>query len=183
MDGLPAWPALFLVRLELVKIFWFVEDKCFAVGTEGFLFPVFLGPVRVRRGAYVCVCHHLILLQAHSSFTSPRPCWPCSCFSCCSCSIANNIACDSPSSSAAAVSWARSTASLKRNCFAVVAEYCLRYSHLSLKYVWSAAHFSCAALCFPMQPSGLLRTFAVPHLHSCSHYFFLLACCNSTIAQ
>ena len=61
MDGLPAWPALFLVRLELVIIFWFVEDKCFAVGTEGFLFPVFLGPVRVRRGAYVCVCHHLIL--------------------------------------------------------------------------------------------------------------------------
>ena len=49
MDGLPAWPALVFVRLELVTIFEFVEDKCFAVGTEGFLLPGFLGLVRVSR--------------------------------------------------------------------------------------------------------------------------------------
>ena len=53
MDGLPAWPALFFDSLELVTIFEFVEDKCFAVGTEGFLLPGFLGPVRVLRGGYV----------------------------------------------------------------------------------------------------------------------------------
>jgi hypothetical protein len=66
----------------------------------------------------------------------------------CSCSIANNIACDSPSSSAAAVSWVRSAASLKRDCFAVVAEYCFRSSHLLVNYVWSAAHVCCAAVLF-----------------------------------
>jgi len=70
------------------------------------------------------------------------------CLSCCSCSIANNIACDSPSSSAAAVSWARSSASLNHDCFAVVAEYCLHSSHLLVKYVWSAAHVCCAAVLF-----------------------------------
>ena len=50
MDGLPAWPALVFVRLKLVTIFEFVEDKCFAVGTEGFFLPGFLGLVRVHRG-------------------------------------------------------------------------------------------------------------------------------------
>ena len=62
------------------------------------------------------------------------------CLVCWSCSIANNIACVSPSSSAAAASWAWSAASLKRDCFAVVAEYCFRSSHFSVKYVWSSAH-------------------------------------------
>ncbi len=38
------------------------------------------------------------------------------CLLCCSCSIANKIACDLPSSSAAAVSCGRSAASLKRDC-------------------------------------------------------------------
>ncbi len=70
------------------------------------------------------------------------------CLSCCSCSIENNIACDSPSSSAAAVSWARSAASLKRGCFAVVVEYCFRSSHLLVKYVWSAAHVCCPTVLF-----------------------------------
>jgi hypothetical protein len=67
------------------------------------------------------------------------------CLPCCSCSIANNIACDSPLSSAAAVSYARSAASLKGNCLAIVAEYCLRSSHFLVKYVWSLAHVCCAA--------------------------------------
>ena len=53
MDGLPVWPVLVFVRLKLGTIFRFVEDKYFAVGTDGFLFPGFLGPVCVRRGAYV----------------------------------------------------------------------------------------------------------------------------------
>ncbi len=53
MDGLPAWPALVFVRLELITIFEFVEDKCFAVGTESFLLPGFLGLVRVLWGGYV----------------------------------------------------------------------------------------------------------------------------------
>ena len=53
MDRLPAWPALVLVCLELVAIVWFVEDKCFAVRTEGFLSPGFLVSVLVRWGACV----------------------------------------------------------------------------------------------------------------------------------
>jgi hypothetical protein len=67
------------------------------------------------------------------------------CLLCCSCSIANNIACDSPSSSAAAVSCARSAASLKRDCLAVVVEYCLHSSYFLVKYVWSSAHVGTAA--------------------------------------
>jgi hypothetical protein len=67
------------------------------------------------------------------------------CLSCCSCSIANNIAYDSPSSSAAAVSCARNAASLKCNCLAIVAEYCLRSSHFLVKYAWSLAHVCSAA--------------------------------------
>ncbi len=73
---------------------------------------------------------------------------PTICLSCCSCSIANNMACDSPSSSAAAVSWARSAASLNHDCFAVVAEYCLRSSHFLVKNAWSAVHVCCAAVLF-----------------------------------
>ena len=156
MDGLPAWPALVLVCLEFVAIVWFVEDKCFAVGTEGFLFPGFLVPVRVRWGAYVSpggvfslsgcwVGVHLSLpLPATSAFirsiiTSMLAlsvaAIAATCLLCCSCNIANDIACNNPSPSAAAVSWARSAASLKRDCFAVVMEYCFRSSHLSVKYV------------------------------------------------
>jgi hypothetical protein len=169
MDGLPAWPALVFVRLELGTIFWFVEDKCFAVGTDGFLFPGFLGPVCVCRGAYVpsggvlslssCWVGVRLLppLPATSAFILSTIAFMLAsfvaaiaaiCLSCCSCSIANNIACDSPSSSAAAVSLARIPASLRRDCFAVMAEYCLRSSHLLVKYVWSAAHVCCSAVLF-----------------------------------
>jgi hypothetical protein len=54
------------------------------------------------------------------------------------------MACNSPSSLAAAFSWARSAASLNPNCFAVVAEYYLRSSYFSVKYAWSATHVCCA---------------------------------------
>ncbi len=70
------------------------------------------------------------------------------CQACCSCSIANNIACDLLLSSAAAVSCARSAASLKRDCLAVVGEYWLHSSHFLVKYVWSLAHVCCAAVLF-----------------------------------
>jgi hypothetical protein len=156
IDGLPAWSALVLVRLEFVSIVWFVEDKRFAVGTEGFLFPGFLVPVRVCWGGCVspggCLSPPLpatkkfirsIIASMLALFVAVIAAI---CLLCCSCSIVNNIACKSPSSSAAAVSWVRSAASLKRDCFAVVAEYCFRSSHLSVKYVWSAAHVCCTAV-------------------------------------
>ncbi len=170
MDGLPARQALVFVHLKLVTIFEFVEDKCFSVGTEGFLLPGFLGLVRVRRGGYnppggsiflvrllgwctsvtaLSSCYHRIHSFHHRVHVGlVRCCHRCDLFVVCSCSIANNIACNSPSSSAAAVSWARSAASLNRNCFAVVVEYRLRSSHLWVKYFWSAAHVCCAAVLF-----------------------------------
>ena len=70
------------------------------------------------------------------------------CFVCWSCSIANNIACILPSSSAAAASWAWSAASLNRDCIAMVEEYCFRSSHFSVKYVWIAAHVCVADVLF-----------------------------------
>jgi hypothetical protein len=63
MDGFPAWPALVFVCLELVTNFEFVEDKCFAVGTEGFFFPGFLGLVRIRWGGYVLPGGSIFLVQ------------------------------------------------------------------------------------------------------------------------
>ncbi len=48
MDGLPAWLSFVLVHLELGTIIWFVEDKCFAVGTAGLLFLWFLGLICSR---------------------------------------------------------------------------------------------------------------------------------------
>jgi len=56
-----------------------------------------------------------------------------SCDWCCSYSIANIIACVSPSSVAAACSCAASAASLNRDCFAVAAEYWRLSSHFSVK--------------------------------------------------
>ncbi len=104
------------------------------------------------------------------------------CLSCCSCSIVNNIACNSPSSSAAAVSWVRSAASLKWYCFAVVAEYCFRSSHLLVKYVWSAAHVCCAAVLFSHATIWSSVNISLFHI-ICAHRFLLFTCCDSGVAQ
>jgi hypothetical protein len=69
------------------------------------------------------------------------------------------IACNLPSFSAAAVSCARSAASLKQDCFAVVAEYCLHSSHYFVKYVWSSAHICCAVVFFSHTTLPYLRSY------------------------
>jgi hypothetical protein len=170
MDGLPAWPALVFVCLELVSIFDLWRTNVLHWGQRAFCFLGFLfwsvsvggdmlpsGEVFSLSGCWVGA--HLspprlpaTIAFIHSIIESMLALFVAAiaaiCLSCYNCSIANNIACDSPSSSAAAVSWARSDASLNRNCFAVIAEYCLHFSYLSVKYVWNAAHVCCAAVLF-----------------------------------
>ena len=63
MDGLSAWPALVLIHLEIVAIVLFLKDKCFAVGTEGFLFPGFLVPVHIHWGVYVSPGGSIFLIR------------------------------------------------------------------------------------------------------------------------
>jgi hypothetical protein len=101
----------------------------------------------------------------------------------CSCSIANTIACDSPSSSAAAVSWARSAASLKR-------DFCHRCGVLfQFQPLVGELRMECCpcllrcGLVFQCNHLVFCKHFAVPHLRSCCHCFLLLACFDSAVAQ
>ncbi len=71
-----------------------------------------------------------------------------------------------PSSLAAAVSCVSSAASLNCNCFAVVAEYCFRSSHFSVKYVWRAAHV-CAIVPLFSQTT-IWSSVNIPDCHICA---------------
>ena len=70
------------------------------------------------------------------------------CFACWSCIIAKSIAWVSPSFLVAAVLCASSTASLNCDCFVLVAKFCFRSSHFSVKYAWSSAYICWAVVLF-----------------------------------
>jgi hypothetical protein len=135
-----------------------VNYKTFAVGLEGFLPPGFLSSGATAKGDDIAPrrCVHLVRLMGTSGISCRHKCIHLlhhSVHVCLVCHLhlhdllcvlvlqhCKQQACVLPSSSAAAVSCASSAASLNRDCFAVIAEYCFHSSHFSVKYVWSAAH-------------------------------------------
>jgi hypothetical protein len=143
-----------------------VQYKTFAVGTEGFLPPGFPDLVATAKGDDISSRRGVLLVRVmgllgsacrhkrvHSLHHGVHACFVHSsicaiCFACGSCSIANSITCILPSSFAAAVSCASSTASMNHDCFAVVAKYCFCSSHFSVNFDWSAAHVCAIAPLF-----------------------------------
>jgi hypothetical protein len=163
---LPTWPALVFVCLEFYTVFWFVKNNILQWGHMNLRLLDFSGcvvpdPVDVERLfptmgilSLSWWVGHLPAQPVTSAFILSIMVFMLAlfvavivaiCLLCWSCSIANNIACDLPLSSAADVSCARSTTSLKHDCLAIVAEYCLHSSQFTVKYVWSLAHVCCAA--------------------------------------
>jgi hypothetical protein len=147
-----------LVPFELVAICRLVQYKTFAVGTEGFLLPVFPDSGATAKGDDISSWRGVLLVQllglsgsacrhksVHLLHHGVHVCFVC-------CLYLHDLLCMLvlqhckqhclclPCSLAAAVSCASNAASLNHNCFVVIAKYCFCSSHFSVKYVWSATH-------------------------------------------